>query len=454
MATLGIDIGCISVKMALVGLPDEAALFDTLARGGNGVHEDSSSTRRPPGSQPSFRHPPLLVTRYRRIKGNPAQAALELLTQIGESLPAGTITGVRMTGTGSRILADRLGIAFENEFKAIARAVTTLHPDVRYVFEMGGETSKFIELDESSEPGYVGIADYQTNGDCAAGTGSFMDQQANRLLYDIEDVGEIVLAAGKAATVAGRCSVFAKSDMIHAQQKGYQPPEVLKGLCDAVVRNFRGAIARGKKIDGTVAFIGGVAANEGATEAMRATFSLSEDQMFVPTYYAWMGAIGAAMLEADKAATDAAESETSTAAPFHLDLAPLQDLRITGFPTSPALSMERVILLRDRVRTTEQPTVGTLGAAAAVQPRSTLPPPTTRPPRPHQRLHRRLLGRGRGVRLHKLGGPGQPGECPQRDLHQDRRTARGGGKPRPTGDMGRDGTPPEHPRRGHHRIGA
>ncbi len=366
MATLGIDIGCISVKMALVGLPDEAALFDTLARGGNGVHEglflDPAAAG---GVSPAPGTPPLLVTRYRRIKGNPAQAALELLTQIGESLPAGTITGVRMTGTGSRILADRLGIAFENEFKAIARAVTTLHPDVRYVFEMGGETSKFIELDESSEPGYVGIADYQTNGDCAAGTGSFMDQQANRLLYDIEDVGEIVLAAGKAATVAGRCSVFAKSDMIHAQQKGYQPPEVLKGLCDAVVRNFRGAIARGKKIDGTVAFIGGVAANEGATEAMRATFGLSEDQMFVPTYYAWMGAIGAAMLEADKAATDAAESETSTAAPFHLDLAPLQDLRITGFPTSPALSMERVILLRDRVRTTEQPTVGTLGAAAA-----------------------------------------------------------------------------------------
>ena len=118
----------------------------------------------------------------------------------------------------------------------------------------------------------MGIADYGTNGDCAAGTGSFMDQQANRLLYDIEDVGDIVQGAGKAASIAGRCSVFAKSDMIHAQQKGYQPPEVLKGLCNAVVRNYRGTITKGKEIGEQVAFIGGVAANTGAVAALREAF--------------------------------------------------------------------------------------------------------------------------------------------------------------------------------------
>ena len=113
---------------------------------------------------------------------------------------------------------------------------------------MGGETSKFIRL-EAGFDGCAGIADYQSNGDCAAGTGSFMDQQASRLLYDIEDVGDIVAGAGKAASIAGRCSVFAKSDMIHAQQKGYEPPEVLRGLCDAVIRNFRATIAKGKVIE-------------------------------------------------------------------------------------------------------------------------------------------------------------------------------------------------------------
>ena len=156
-----------------------------------------------------------------------------------------------------------LDVPFENEFKAIARAIGALHPDVTTVFEMGGETSKFIRLETDEASGRVGIADYRTNGDCAAGTGSFMDQQASRLLYDIEDVGDIVLGAGKAATIAGRCSVFAKSDMIHAQQKGYQPPEVLKGLCDAVMRNYKGTITKGKGSASRVAFIGGVAANTG-----------------------------------------------------------------------------------------------------------------------------------------------------------------------------------------------
>ena len=342
MATLGIDIGCISLKAALVGRPDEAALFETLARGGNGVEPGLFlDPKAGPGVAPNADAPPLLVTSYRRIKGSPAQAAFDLLEQLRRNLPPDTITGVRMTGTGSRILAERLGVTFENEFKAIARAVGALHPDVRYVFEMGGETSKFIELEHSPETGRVGIVDYQTNGDCAAGTGSFMDQQASRLLYSIEQVGDIVLQAGKAATIAGRCSVFAKSDMIHAQQKGYEPPEVLRGLCDAVVRNFRGAITHGKTIDGKVAFIGGVAINKGAAQAMRAAFELSEEEMIIPLYYAWMGAIGAALLEADAGAEPR---------PVALDLAPLKDLRISGFPTSPPLSMDRVILLRNRVK--------------------------------------------------------------------------------------------------------
>ena len=188
-----------------------------------------------------------------------------------------------------------LDIPYENEFKAIARAVGALHPDVTTVFEMGGETSKFIHLETDEASGRVGIADYGTNGDCAAGTGSFMDQQANRLLYDIEDVGDIVRGAGKAASIAGRCSVFAKSDMIHAQQKGYQPPEVLKGLCNAVVRNYRGTITKGKEIGDRVAFIGGVAANKGAVAALREAFEMDEEQLIVPAYYAWMGAIGSAL---------------------------------------------------------------------------------------------------------------------------------------------------------------
>ncbi len=68
--------------------------------------------------------------------------------------------------------------------------------------------------------------------------------------YSVEEVGDLVCQAGCAARIAGRCSVFAKSDMIHAQQKGYSPAEILRGLCDAVARNFKSGIVKGRRVDG------------------------------------------------------------------------------------------------------------------------------------------------------------------------------------------------------------
>ena len=342
MATLGIDIGCISLKIAVVGGQEDREKFQSLA-------SESTLFYRPSGEDKVLPHadaPPILATVYRRIKGSPADATRELLTQVLAVLPERAITQIRVTGTGGRLVGTMLDVPYENEFKAIARAVGILHPDANTVFEMGGETSKFIQLEADPVSGQIGIVDYGTNGDCAAGTGSFMDQQANRLLYDIEDVGGIVMGAGKAASIAGRCSVFAKSDMIHAQQKGYQPPEVLKGLCNAVVRNYRGTIAKGKHIGDRVAFIGGVAANKGAVAAMRDAFDIDENGLFVPSFYAWMGAIGCALTAAEE------HSGQDMAA---IDPALLARGQTAGFETSEPLSMDRVILLRDRVKPYEFP---------------------------------------------------------------------------------------------------
>jgi predicted CoA-substrate-specific enzyme activase len=353
MATLGIDIGCISVKIAVVGGPDDQELFGEAASGSALFHDPVVEGR----VLPHPGAPPVLATSYRRIKASPTDTTRELLGQVLAALPTGAITAVRVTGTGGRLVGLLLDIPYENEFKAIARAVGALHPDVTTVFEMGGETSKFIHLETDQASGRVGIADYGTNGDCAAGTGSFMDQQANRLLYDIEQVGDIVREAGKAASIAGRCSVFAKSDMIHAQQKGYRPPEVLKGLCNAVVRNYRGTITKGKHIGDRVAFIGGVAANKGAVAALREAFALGEEQLIIPAYYAWMGAIGSALTAADEAA--GAEMVT-------IDPARLEQGQVADFETSDTLSMERVILLRDRVKPYRFPDEGRIGAYLGV----------------------------------------------------------------------------------------
>jgi predicted CoA-substrate-specific enzyme activase len=330
MAYLGIDIGCISLKSALVGEPDEADLFARLASSSPDLFATSASGPVMAAGRP------VLVTAYRRIKGSPSEATAGLLDQLLRVIPEETLAGIRVTGSGARLIGQALQATHENEFKAIARGMAALHPDVATVFEMGGETSKFIRLDTDAASGRVGIADYQTNGDCAAGTGSFMDQQASRLLYDIEDVGDIVLQAGKAASIAGRCSVFAKSDMIHAQQKGYQPPEVLKGLCDAVIRNFKGTITKGKRVDVPIAFIGGVAANRGAVQAVCEAFEVAEGELIVPELYAWMGAVGAALIEAEAAAGE----------PEKVSFA-LEALPPAEFPVAESLRMDKVLLLRE-----------------------------------------------------------------------------------------------------------
>lgn len=84
---------------------------------------------------------------------------------------------------------------------------------------------------------------------CAAGTGSFLDQQASRLNLSIEDFGDIALRATNPVRIAGRCTVFAESDMIHKQQMGHSLPDIVAGLCEALVRNYLNNIGKGKEID-------------------------------------------------------------------------------------------------------------------------------------------------------------------------------------------------------------
>jgi predicted CoA-substrate-specific enzyme activase len=324
MIVVGIDVGAISVKVA--ALSDEAdgeALVRLCANSASYELVDDWGPDR--GL--------LAVSKYRRIVGEPVQTTYELLRDLYAYIPEPA--GMRLTGIGSRFIGQLLGAALENDFRAVAQGVGTLHPDVQTIFEMGGVNSKFIRL--NVENGTVGIDDYETNGDCAAGTGSFIDQQASRLQYAVEDIGDIVLQAEKQATVAGRCSVFAKSDMIHAQQKGYKPPEILRGLCEAVIRNFKASVIKGKRVEPKVAFVGGVAANKGAVQAMRTVFRLDSDQLFVPPRFAWMGAIGAALLEFK--------------APHQRKPAPIQVLdqhrTASSFPRCARLSMDKVRTLRD-----------------------------------------------------------------------------------------------------------
>jgi predicted CoA-substrate-specific enzyme activase len=318
---IGLDIGAISLKLAALGKPADRVTLEAVC-----------------AAHPEFRlialgDRPLLLSDYRRISGSPIQSTYDLLRELYEIIPEDRVEGIRVTGSGSRTIAKVLGLFFENEFKAIARMISTWYPEVRTVFELGGESSKYIRLEDG------GIQDYDRSGECAAGTGSFLDQQALRMQYSVEEVGELVCGAGCAARIAGRCSVFAKSDMIHAQQKGYSPAEILRGLCDAVARNFKSSVVKGRPVGTPVALIGAVSQNAGVVGALREAFGLTAEQLFVPAEYAWCGAIGTAILEAEEARKRSI-----------LDVHRLRqhDVEESVQDTKP-LSTENVVQLRDRV---------------------------------------------------------------------------------------------------------
>ena len=330
---IGLDIGAVSLKLAAIGGPDDGPRFRALTDNSETFYAASF-----PDSSP-FAGRSLVFSRYRRLQGSPIQSTFDLLKELYDYLPEENVEGIRVTGSGSQLIAKVLGIYFENEFRAIAKGLRTFYPEVRTVFEMGGEASKYLRLDPNVTGKHLGIVDYQTSGECAAGTGSFIDQQATRLLYSIEQVGPAACGASCAARIAGRCSVFAKTDMIHARQKGYTTEQILRGLCDAVARNYKSSLVKGRAVVPPVAFIGGVAMNQGVRNALREAFKLKEADLVIPDHYAWLGAVGAAMLESE-------EFRKRSFKRIH-QLRQHEAAR-KNFACTEPLSMENVLLLRDR----------------------------------------------------------------------------------------------------------
>lgn len=214
--------------------------------------------------------------RYIRHKGKPIHTATSLLEELQKSYGS-QIDFVATTGIGAKNLASLVGASFVNEIIALTKSFHHLYPGVGSVIDIGGQDSKFILFEGDARNNKLKIKDFSMNTLCAAGTGSFLDQQASRLGFTIEEFAEVALKSKNTPRIAGRCTVFAKSDMIHLQQIATPDYELVAGLCFALARNFKSNIAKGKEVRKPVAFIGGVAANAGMRKAIREIFSVKED---------------------------------------------------------------------------------------------------------------------------------------------------------------------------------
>lgn len=225
---------------------------------------------------------------YLRTKGNPIKAIQDGFKILNKKYNQFEIAAVGTTGSG-RMIASAIigGDAVKNEITAHATAALTIDDSVKTIIEIGGQDSKIIILNNGI------VSDFAMNTVCAAGTGSFLDRQAERLDIPIEEFGDYALKAKNTVRIAGRCAVFAESDMIHKQQLGYNQSEIIRGLCDALVRNYLNNIGKGKTILPKVLFQGGVAANKGMKSAFENALGF---EIFVPEHFSMMGAIGVAII--------------------------------------------------------------------------------------------------------------------------------------------------------------
>jgi predicted CoA-substrate-specific enzyme activase len=238
----------------------------------------------------------LLEQSYTRTQGQPVETTLRVIGEVLQRRGAEAFDLVAGTGTAGRLICELLAVSFVNEVICQATAIGRLHPEVRTLIEMGGQDSKLIVLPEDASHGQP-MANFTMNTNCAAGTGSFLDQQASRLGLKIEEeFGRLALECDSPPRVAGRCSVFAKSDMIHLQQQGASVGDIVAGLCLGLARNLKSNLGRGMELKRPIAFCGGVAANRGVVHALEKVFKLAPGELIVPDSHAATGALGAVLV--------------------------------------------------------------------------------------------------------------------------------------------------------------
>ncbi|MCL5108273.1 MAG: acyl-CoA dehydratase activase [Chloroflexi bacterium] len=251
--SLGIDVGSVTTKIALL---DEARELVTSA--------------------------------YARTQGRPLQVVQENLRRIAAEMPQANVVGVGTTGSARYLAGVIVGAdVIKNEITAHAVAASHYVPEAQTIIEIGGQDSKIIILRDGI------VTDFAMNTVCAAGTGSFLDQQAARLSMKIDEFGPRALHSQTPVRIAGRCTVFAESDMIHKQQMGHQVEDILYGLCQALARNYLNNLGLGKEVLPPIVFQGGVAANRGMVRAFEEELKMP---IIVAPHNHIMGAIGAALL--------------------------------------------------------------------------------------------------------------------------------------------------------------
>ncbi len=228
-----------------------------------------------------------------RVQGKPFQRVQDVLARLREAGHERVRLG--LTGSAAPQVAALFGIEPVDESNAIAAACNLLCPDARTVIEMGRETQKYLRFAWDEVAGRLLLDESSLSSKCAAGSGSFLDHMARRLNFGtVEEFARVANEVENPASLSGRCAVFTESDIVHLYQKGTPRERIAAGIHQAICRNYRAAIARGKEFEDRILFIGGVSLNPAVRKYLAKEIGVALERIVVPEHSLTFGAVGAA----------------------------------------------------------------------------------------------------------------------------------------------------------------
>jgi predicted CoA-substrate-specific enzyme activase len=223
--------------------------------------------------------------------GRPYEALEEELAVLDENFDVKRVRWGALVGVGGTKLAEGAGLKSYSEVVAQTETVKTFYPEAKTIIELGCQNAKLIMLNQNGT-----VKHFAINTDCSAGTGSFLEEQAHRLGIGLSELSDLSEKAVSVPRIAGRCSVFAKTDIIHLQQEGTSVHDILLGLCFAVIRTFKAAVVRGNEITLPLVVHGGMSLNKGIVRALEQIFALQHNDFIIPSECRNVNSTGAALL--------------------------------------------------------------------------------------------------------------------------------------------------------------
>ncbi len=234
----------------------------------------------------------VVFSRYRLHRGHIKQTVGTLMEEVFSLYAPRNIPYGAATGSGSRFLVQRNILHGVNEITALIEGCRGMGLSFGSIAEIGGKNATYVtELRNAS-----GLPEISMNSGCSAGTGSFLEEQMSRLNLPLEDYSRLVEKAKSLPRIAGRCSVFAKTDIIHHQQEGTPVEDILLGLAYGVVQNYRTGVMKKLPLELPLLFVGGVSKNQGIIRALRDILKLSPENLLVPEHAELPSALGASLL--------------------------------------------------------------------------------------------------------------------------------------------------------------